>query len=401
MRRTFVMAAAMLVASACGGGEGGGAPPGPVERGPFTAGPALMTGPGIPARLVAGYFDGDGNVDALEADFGAPGTLKGFLGEDGGSFRAIAPTTFGVPEDPWILLNGHFNLDPHLDVVAIDRNPTGTTFGTLLGRGDGTFDPAAGTFGTLLQEISCATVVNVNGDLFDDIAFGTESSAVGFLLSDGAGGFTLGGVVAVFLLGRVIAITGADLNADGFEDVAALADSGNVLSVLGDGAGGATTYSPLFAVGPAAHNIVIAELGEGPRLVVAMKGPPVNLRIFGLDDLGGFTTVGAQSLALSQEVATYLVPVGSGLTFGASVAVLTFTRGTVGEEDVSDLYLVEMSGLSVVGARAVTVTEGEVACVAAADVNADLHGDLVVLTYDPIRYRTYLQVLLGRGPADA
>lgn len=154
-------------------------------------------------------------------------------------------------------------------------------------------------------------------------------------------------------------------------------------------------------MGPAARNLVIATLGGGPRLVVAMKGPPVNLRIFGLDDLGGFTAVGAQSLSLSQEVAAYLVPVASGLTFGASLAVLTFTRGTVGEEDVRDLYLVEMSGASVVGVRTVTVAEGEVVCIAAADVNQDLHGDLVVLSYDAVRYRTYLQVLLGTGPADA
>lgn len=141
-----------------------------------------------------------------------------------------------MPENPWILLSGHFNLDPYLDVVAIDTSSAGTTYGTLLGRGDGTFDPAAGTLGTLPQELSCATIVNANGDLFDDIAFGTDHDAVGFLLSDGAGGFSFGGVVAVFLLGRVIAVSGADLNADGFEDVAALADTGNVLSVLGDGA---------------------------------------------------------------------------------------------------------------------------------------------------------------------
>ena len=161
MRRSPVWAVAMLGLAACGG-SGGGTPVDPVVpvvRGPFTAGPVTITGVGYPGELAVGYFDGDRNVDAVGFEYGSDAALESFLGVDGQSFRPVAPTTFGVPSDPRILLAGHFNLDSYLDVVLIESPPGGMVYGTLLGRGDGSFAPATGQFGTLpIEQLDLASL---------------------------------------------------------------------------------------------------------------------------------------------------------------------------------------------------------------------------------------------------
>jgi hypothetical protein len=144
-------------------------------------------GDAIPGSMVASDFNGDGKLDlAVVGDYVSSGGVTILLGNGDGTFTStglnLAPTQgFGS------VATGDFNGDGIPDLVAADYfEPGGATI--FLGKGDGTFTPAAAQLpiGTFAKAIA---VGDFNGDGFPDLAFGF-TGAVEVYLGKGDGTFT-------------------------------------------------------------------------------------------------------------------------------------------------------------------------------------------------------------------
>ena len=95
----------------------------------------------VPVSLVAGRFNNDNDVDLVSADFkGDSGiqnvnTVSTLLGNGNGSFQPPAPSNVGAA--PFTIASGDFNGDGNLDVVTANQNSSNIT--VLRGNGNGTF----------------------------------------------------------------------------------------------------------------------------------------------------------------------------------------------------------------------------------------------------------------------
>ena len=94
-----------------------------------------------PAAVVVADLNHDGNLDLVTANTGAlqPGTtVSVLLGKGDGTFGPAA--TYVVGSGPHSVAVGDFNHDGNLDLVT--ANFVSRTASVLLGNGDGTFGPA-------------------------------------------------------------------------------------------------------------------------------------------------------------------------------------------------------------------------------------------------------------------
>jgi hypothetical protein len=113
---------------------------------PATQGP--VTVPKEPVAVVTADFNNDGILDLAIASLTASnvpptgGTVSVLLGNGDGTFQSPTSYTTGVP---YGLAVGDFNGDGILDIATADESDavgTSTTISLLLGKGDGTFNPA-------------------------------------------------------------------------------------------------------------------------------------------------------------------------------------------------------------------------------------------------------------------
>ncbi len=94
--------------------------------------------------LVAGDFNGDGNLDLATSNdvyyyTGQPANnVSVLLGNGDGTFQT--PTTFPTGSNPAAIVTGDFNGDGRLDLVTANFDTSDMT--ALLGTGTGTFLPA-------------------------------------------------------------------------------------------------------------------------------------------------------------------------------------------------------------------------------------------------------------------
>jgi len=110
--------------------------------GTFKAAVNSPAGPS-PQSLAVGDFNGDHKLDLIVVDPGdltnnKPGVVNLLLGNGDGSFRA--PVQIHASQFPTSVAVGDFNNDQKLDVVIGDQSVE--TLGVILGKGDGTFQPA-------------------------------------------------------------------------------------------------------------------------------------------------------------------------------------------------------------------------------------------------------------------
>jgi hypothetical protein len=226
----------MDVAAGVGGSNGGGAGTNGVYvllgRTDGTLAPPVRIDSSLdPVSLAVRDLNGDGRADLVIADQGffspggnqVNGALHIYFGNADGTFTtAAAPSTSATNYS--LVALGDLNGDGNPDLI-VAGNVAGITFGvgtpniyTLLGNGDGTFQPAninslAGKDGIGAQSI---TLADFNGDGKLDVVIGNSNDFVEVLLGYGDG--TFGN--AILALGQQPqALGSADLNGDGLPEL--------------------------------------------------------------------------------------------------------------------------------------------------------------------------------------
>ena len=158
-------------------------------NGSFAAasGSPIALGGGSPASVAIGDFNGDGRADLAVTD-SARGTVTVLLGNGDGTLAPVAGSPFAAGATPDAIAVGDFNGDGRQDLATTAANGVPV----FLGRGDGTFAPAAPavTLGPVSAELA---VGDFNDDGRPDLAASGDSSdpngALRLLLGDGSGAF--------------------------------------------------------------------------------------------------------------------------------------------------------------------------------------------------------------------
>ncbi len=131
-----------------------------------------------PGAVVAADFNGDGRVDIAATNFTAispspVGSVVVMLGNGDGTFAPAAGSPIAVGLDPFAMVAGDFNEDGITDLAVANygqiTNPPTQTLTLLLGNGDGTFTPA-GTPTQLADSPNDLVVADFNGDGTPDLA---------------------------------------------------------------------------------------------------------------------------------------------------------------------------------------------------------------------------------------
>jgi uncharacterized protein (TIGR03437 family) len=163
-------------------------------KGDGTFGPATKFPAGPYAYYLAtGDFNGDGFADLAvtnsASNTGTASTVSVLIGKGDGSFAS--PVSYAVGNFPGTIAAGDFNGDGKVDLAALE-NATGVTYENkvwvLLGKGDGTFQPAVSTAtGTGSGYLAYADL-NHDGKL--DLVIADEfASAVAVMMGNGDGTF--------------------------------------------------------------------------------------------------------------------------------------------------------------------------------------------------------------------
>jgi hypothetical protein len=235
--------------------------------GTFTAAPTPATG-NLPSGVTLGDFNSDGILDIATANAGgdAEGTVTILLGKGDGTFTPAATPSAG--DTPSGIASGDFNRDGILDLVVTNSNGDNLTI--LLGNGDGTFTAFDGpdTGGTPTQ--IAVGDFNLDGKL--DLAIAT-ANAVNIFLGNGDGTFHQAADVASNAV-ALATVTVGDLNNDGKPDLVVTDEGlpggpGSVTVLLGNG-DGTFTAAATPSVGNRPVGAAIADLDRDGNLDLAV-----------------------------------------------------------------------------------------------------------------------------------
>ena len=223
--------------------------------GTFTAGDTYPVGPWAQSVAV-GDFNGDGKLDLIVADAGTNGShhqdgnISLLAGKGDGTFAAplVMGIRIAINTGPYSLMAADFNGDGKLDLAVTVSRATGGLV-TMLGRGDGTFQPPT------YYAVDAANVyaADLNGDGIPDLVVSADSG-LRYLLGNGDGSFAPPVQFSSdgFTLYAESPLALADFNGDGKLDIAAI-DSAGIATFLN-----ATTPTPNLTV------VSAASLTPGP-----------------------------------------------------------------------------------------------------------------------------------------
>lgn len=211
-----------------------------------------------PLGIVAGDFNEDGKPDLIIA---ANVRVYVFLGKGDGTFAPAAGSPMPVPSPPYDdfaspytgpIVAGDFNNSGHLGLaVGLFQNLAAAIF---LGKGDGTFVSSSAAFANALGEpTSAVEAADFNADGNLDLAIANELSGQSpVVLGYGKGAFSAAGDL-IYAGGFALGMVVGDFNADGRLDAIV--------------AGGGTTASPGFGV--------TVSLGKGDGTFTLANGSPI------------------------------------------------------------------------------------------------------------------------------
>jgi hypothetical protein len=215
----------------------------------------------LPYAVVVADFNGDGVQDlAVSAEGSYPvGVVSVFLGAGDGTFQTAVDHAVGA--GPVWVASGDFNGDGTPDLVT--ANERSNDVSVLLGNGDGTFQTAQAI--AIRNRPIFVAVADFNGDRNLDLAVLTAGSppplpAVWILLGKGDGTFQPARSFDPGSTPRSVAV--GDFNGDGDPDLAVVNARG-VSVLLGNGDG--TFQAPLsFGAGNNPFHVVVADFnGDG------------------------------------------------------------------------------------------------------------------------------------------
>jgi hypothetical protein len=224
-----------------------------------------------PCRVVAGDFNGDGNLDLAALNCNYVGSVTILLGKGDGTF-AQAASSPSTGYGPVSIAVGDFNGDGNLDLVVVNQgSPVVAT--VLLGNGDATFTATA-TNSSLPYLPETVQVGDFNGDGKADLVVSCGS--------DGSLMIFLGNGDGTFSQTPVSPTTGpdpngvavGDFNGDGKLDLAVTTGGvfGNdILTVLlGNGDGTFTAAGPGLSVGVEPQGIVVGDFNADGKADLAV-----------------------------------------------------------------------------------------------------------------------------------
>ena len=352
---------------------------------------------GLPWSVRAGDLNGDGHPDLASVSPGRS-TLSSVLGNGDGTFDPFQEFPMGQGQ-PVSLALGDFNGDGRQDVAT--ANMFTSSVSSLLGRGDGTFDTLR-DFQAGINPISI-TVGDFDDDGRQDLVAVNENlfpspNTLSVLLGQGDGTFAphrefaAGGVARSVIVG--------DFNGDGRQDLATSNFNGNVSILLGVGDG---AFQP------------------AQNFSVAAGATPLN---FDSITVGDFNGDGRQDLA----TANYLPPsvsilIGNGdgtfaltRTYSVGGTARSVTVGDFNDDGRQDLATGNEAGASnvsvllgkgdgtfqaaqdFVGGSAISITVGDFNGDGGQDLalpGASSVGALTVLINTPVEGTTYRLTRIG------
>jgi hypothetical protein len=340
---------------------------------------------GLPRRMAAGDFNGDGKPDlAVSLDgFGEPPRKLSILINDGtGKFGA--PSFINLTGDPVQPVLGDLNNDGKLDIaVGLSTGTTDGIVAILLGNGSGGFSQAANSpFATFSTTASQLVIGDFNEDGKRDLAIPNSAGGVDILPGDGTGGFTVGPPPQISG-GGALSLTAGDFNEDGHLDV--LADNR-----MFTGSGTGSFAAPIVINIQAGTNAARAgDVNNDGHLDIVAGGP------------GGVTILlgnGTGNLVQAKSYTSGFTTFGAGSSF----AVL----GDFNEDGKVDLAAVQSRGVGILDgdgtgafddALSYQTTIPNPDYLVAADFNNDGKQDFVTASAATLPFGSTIEVALGDG----
>jgi hypothetical protein len=232
-------------------------------NGTFQAPHQYDVGSGLSGSLTAGYrqvavadLTGNGIDDIVVPNF-REGDISVLLGNGNGTFQP--QRNFDAVSSPDSLVTGNFTTSGNTDVAVLQNFPQEggvSDLAILIGRGDGTFEPAV-LYPTIFNNGAGPMVVgDFMGNGIDDImVFSKNEPEAELFLGNGDGTFRVGGVIA--LPENVFAAEAVDLTGNGKLDLITTGtNTGNVYVMMGNGDGTFQAPQAYTAMAPTGGNEV-------------------------------------------------------------------------------------------------------------------------------------------------
>jgi hypothetical protein len=240
----------------------------------FTQPTYLPTG-NNPRDVVAGDFDGDGNLD-LAVNSENDATLAVFLGNGDGTFKPRKNYSTAIGQVHMVM--GHIDGDALWDVVLTNPAAPGIGLYVMLGQDGGTFGGPIPYAAAVGYNGFPAALGDLNGDNKTDVVVEGfvqtsmgQKQGVNVLLGQGNGTFDAPLNTALPCCADSSAALG-EVNGDGMLDIIASGSSGllDVLPGLGGGMFGAAVPLETTAAGTSVQFVAVADLnGDGKGEVLA------------------------------------------------------------------------------------------------------------------------------------
>ncbi len=342
-------------------------------------------------RVAIADFNGDGVTDS--AAIGSTGILVTLFSTSG---TVLSTATYPVAGISTSIVAADFNGDGKIDLAVTQNDPSGPgNIAVLLGKGDGSFGPAAkfptGPFAFYL------TTGDFNGDGFPDLAVtnvpstgppGAGTGAVAVLLGKGDGTFA---PAVSYPVGPLpVTIVAADFNGDGRVDLAALDSQTGIVNLvnkvwvlLGKGDG---TFQPAISTptGTGSGYLQYADLNHDGKMDLVVADQSASAVAIMLGNGDGTFQPAAEYVMAAQPVSIAPVPFPNGVT-------ALWTTDNISGSDF--IFFVPPDG-TIPNPQLQFIGKGPVS-VAAADLNGDRQPDLAIA--DPESGNIYVKLATGNG----